>query len=341
MKAVTIKDVASRAGVSKSTVSQYLNGRYEYMSKDTKERIKRIIAELDYSPNKIARSLKQKKSTTIGVILANILYGFNTKVMRAIEDVCNEAGYHAIICNADDDPEKEKRYIEMLLSKQVDGIIAMPTVSNADLYQKLLKRNFPLVFVDRILEDVPVSCVLLDNKKAAKQSVEELTSHGYKKIAIMTMAPINNIARKERIAGYKEAIEEHGLYTDKEYVIASPIKEMQQNLKKLFDLPNRPEALIATNDLTMMEVLKYIKDNDLNIPEDIAVIGIDDISFSDIYTPTITTVAQPAFEIGTVSAELLIDKMKGQGPDEKLIQRFEPKLIRRSSTHKPILEIGK
>ncbi|MGJ9459610.1 LacI family DNA-binding transcriptional regulator [Oceanobacillus sp. CF4.6] len=339
MKTVTIGDVAKRAGVSKSTVSQYLNGRYEYMAVETKERIKKIIAELDYNPNKIARSLKQKKTTTIGVILANILYSFNTKVMRAIEDICNESGYHVIICNADDNPEKEKRYIEMLLSKQVDGIIAMPTSSNIELYQKLWKRNFPLVFIDRILPDMKVSTMLLDNEKATKLCVGELAGNGYEKIAIMTMTPATSTPRRERLVGYKKAVEEYGVYTNGDYVIASPIKEMQIRLENLMESQNRPEALIATNDLTLMEILKYVRVNNLKVPEDLALIGIDEISFADIYTPSLSTIAQPTFEIGAGAAELLIEKINGKELDKGNVHRFEPELIRRFSSVKIELDV--
>src|SRR5690625_1459685 len=121
MKAITIADVAKHAGVSKSTVSQYLNKRYNYMGEKTKLRIEQAVAELGYSPNIVARSLKQKSTTTIGVIVANILHVFSTQVIRAIEDFCNDMNFHVIVCNADDDPVKEKRYIDMILAMQVDG----------------------------------------------------------------------------------------------------------------------------------------------------------------------------------------------------------------------------
>ncbi len=339
MKTITITDVAKRAGVSKSTVSQYLNGRYDYMAIETKERIKKVIEELDYNPNKIARSLKQKRTTTIGVVLANILYGFNTKIMRAIEDVCNKSGYHVIICNADDNPEKEERYIEMLLSKQVDGIIAIPTTNNNELYQKLCKRNYPLVFIDRVLPDTQVSCMLLDNEKAAKLCVEELMENGYKKIAIVTMIPETITPRQERLVGFKKAIKEYGLYSDMDYVIASPIKEMQIRLETLLGSPNRPEAVIATNDLTLMEILKYVRANNLKVPEDLALIGIDEMSFAEIFTPTLSTVAQPAFDIGASAAKLLIEKINGNEVNIQKVHRFEPELIRRSSSIRSNLEV--
>src|SRR5690554_6439026 len=133
MKRITIADVAKHAGVSKSTVSQFLNKRYDYMGEDTKKRIEDSIKQLHYRPNILARSLKQKSTTTIGIIVANILHNFSTQVMRAIEDVCHKYDFHVIVCNADDNPDKEKNYIEMLQAKQVDGIILFPTGDNEEL----------------------------------------------------------------------------------------------------------------------------------------------------------------------------------------------------------------
>ena len=152
--------------VSKSTVSQFLNKRYEYMSELTRERIELAIEELDYRPNIVARSLTQKSTFTVGVIVANILHSFSTHIIRAIENKFYEKGFHIIVCNADDEPDKEKEYIEMLMAKQVDGIIIFPTGGNVDLYKRMKKSGFPLVFMDRTIADLGIETVLLDNDKA-------------------------------------------------------------------------------------------------------------------------------------------------------------------------------
>ena len=154
MKRVTITDVAEHAGVSKSTVSQFLNKRYEYMSLKTRNRIEEAVKELNYHPNALARSLTQKTTFTIGVIVANILHTFSTQVIRAIENKFHEQGFQIIVCNADDEPEKEKKYIEMLIAKQVDGIIIFPTGGNIDLYTRMKKAQFPIVFMDRTLPEL-------------------------------------------------------------------------------------------------------------------------------------------------------------------------------------------
>jgi LacI family transcriptional regulator, kdg operon repressor len=333
MKKVTIADVAQRAGVSKSTVSQYLNQRYDYMGEQTKARIEEAIAVLDYSPNILARSLKQKSTTTIGVIVANILHVFSTQVIRAIEDVCNEHNFHVIICNADDNPEKEKKYIEMLRAKQVDGIIAVPTGGNVALYQDLVKENYPIVFIDRLMNGVKIDTVLLDNEKASFLAVEALIKHGYSEIAMMS-PPLDPYMtpREERLNGYKKALQQHQILLNERYLVTCEISEMQVAIEQLIHLPAPPKAILAMNDRVLTEVLTYVKKHKLLIPEDIAVIGIDDVPFADIYNPALTTVAQPAFEMGEKAANLLFERIQNKDhSNQAQVYRFEPSIIVRES----------
>lgn len=333
MKAVTIDDVAKRAGISKSTVSQYLNKRYEYMSASTRDRIEEAIADLDYQPNIIARSLTQKSTSTIGVIVANILHTFSTQIIRAIEDYCNEIDFHIIVCNADDDPEKEKRYIEMLLAKQVDGMIIFPTGGNKELYEKLQKKNYPLVFMDRAVKDIEVSSVMLDNALASELAVAHLADKGYKRIGIVTTEVVRMVSpRVERVVGFKKALLDRGLEVNEDYIKSLSITQIQQALHQMFSLDEKPEAIIAGNDLTLFEVLKYAKKHEFKIPEDLALIGIDDVDFASIYHPPLTTIAQPTIEMGKKAASILIGKIKDESNVEvKSTYRFEPKLIARGS----------
>lgn len=333
MKTVTITDVAKHAEVSKSTVSQYLNQRYEYMGEKTKERIKSAIEVLGYSPNIVARSLKQKSTMTIGVIVANILHLFSTQVIRAIEDYCNESDFHVIVCNADDDPLKEKHYIDMLRAKQVDGIIAFPTGENTDLYKGIVRDQYPVVFIDRMIPGIPINSVLLDNVKASKLAVEEFVANGHRKIGMLT-PPLDQsvVPRRERIKGYKEALNDYGIEFNPDYLMSGTIEEVQQALGKMLALPDPPEALLALNDRVLFEVLKYTHEHQVKIPDQLAVIGIDDVSFASFYNPALTTVAQPSFEIGKKAAELLLERVRNKGtPVYPEVHRFEPHLIKRNS----------
>lgn len=333
MKTVTIADVAQHAGVSKSTVSQYLNKRYDYMAEKTKQRIEQSIKELGYQPNIVARSLKQKSTTTIGVIVANILHEFSTQVIRAIEDLCHELDFHIIVCNADDDPTKEKNYINMLRAKQVDGIIIFPTGDNKELYTQMVKQHYPIVFVDRKVSDIPIPSFMLDNEKAAWLAVTHFVEKGYTRIGIMTTSIIKNISpRVERINGFKKALEEHNLPVVPDYIKSSEIQKIQDVLKEMFSLSEPPQALLAGNDRTLVEVLKFVKENDIAIPNDLALIGVDDVSFASFYNPSITTIAQPTFEMGKKAAELLLSKIqKTDQTESQQLYRFEPKLIARDS----------
>jgi LacI family transcriptional regulator, kdg operon repressor len=333
MKKVTMADVAQHAGVSKSTVSQYLNQRFDYMSEQTKARIEEAIAKLNYSPNILARSLKQKSTTTIGVIVANILHVFSTQVIRAIEDISNEHNFHVIICNADDHPEKEKKYIEMLRAKQVDGIIAVPTGGNVGLFQDLVKENYPIVFIDRLMNGVKIDTVLLDNEKASFLAVEALIKQGYSEIAMISPPLDSNMTpREERLNGYKKAIQQHQIPLNERYLVTCEISEMQVELERLVQGAEPPKAILAMNDRVLSEVLTYVKKQQMRIPEDVAVIGIDDIPFADIYNPALTTVAQPAFDMGEKAANLLFERIeKKDRSNQAQVYRFEPKLIVRES----------
>jgi LacI family transcriptional regulator, kdg operon repressor len=332
MKKVTIADVAQHAKVSKSTVSQYLNNRFDYMREETKKRIEGSIRELGYRPNIVARSLKQKSTTTIGVIVANILHAFSTQVIRAIEDTCHEADFHTIVCNADDDPEKERKYIEMLRAKQVDGIILLPTGDNAALYNEMQKEDYPIVFVDRTVPNVPIPSMLLDNKKAAGIGVQHFIDRGYTKIGIITNVIRNVTPRMERINGYKDTMKVNGLNIRDEYIKSLEVSRIKEGVQELLSLEDPPEAILAGNDLTLIEILKYVKEHNVKIPKDLAIIGIDDVSFAAFYEPGLTIVAQPTFEIGKKAAEFLLNRIqKKEDQDEGLVFRFDPKLIIRES----------
>jgi LacI family transcriptional regulator, kdg operon repressor len=332
MKRVTISDVAQLASVSKSTVSQFLNNRFDYMAEDTKKRIEAAIKELGYRPNIVARSLKQKSTSTIGVIVANILHTFSTQVIRAIEDICHLNDIHIIVCNADDDPKKEKRYIDMLRAKQLDGIIIFPTGGNIELYREMVEEQYPIVFVDRRVQDVQIPSVMLDNERAAELAVQHLIEQGYVRIGVITNVIRNVMPRMERIEGYKKTLQRNGIAVNEGFIKSLAVDHIQEGLEQMLQLDPPIQAVLAGNDLTMMEILKYAKKHNLRIPADLAVVGIDDLSFASFYEPALTVVAQPAGEIGKKAAELLLSKIQKKEPEEEQdVYRFEPTLIVRNS----------
>ena len=333
LQKVTMADVAKLANVSKSTVSQYLNKRYEYMSEETRRRIAEAIEQLQYRPNVIARSLKQKSTATIGVIVFNILHMLTTQVLRAIEDMCQQHDFHVIVCNTEDDPEKEKKYIDMLWAKQVDGFIIFPTGKNVDLYKRMIEARLPVVFVDRTVEGIDVDAVLLDNERAVQLGVHYFIEQGYKHIGLVAppFAP-HVIPRTERINAFRHALREANLPIEEEWIITEQVKHISERLDALLQRNKLPEAIFAINDLTLMEVLTFVKRRQLTIPHDIALISIDDVPFASIYTPSLTTIAQPAFEMGEKATERLFMQMDGDISPQMF--RLAPKLIERDSAKK-------
>lgn len=306
MKKVTLADVAALSGVSKSTVSQYLNQRFEYMSQATKKKIEDAIQELQYQPNYLARSLKQKRTSMIGVIVANIMHQMSTEISRAIEDYFNKHDIHAIICNADDDPEKEKQYIEMLRAKQVDGLIIFPTGKNTALYQKMEAEEYPVVFMDRLVEGIRIPSVMVNNAEATNEAAAHLIHKGHKRIVIIT-PPLTISPRVERVAGFKQAMADNQLPMNSESVISTDISEVQSEMKRLFSKENAPTAMIAGNDRVLMEMLAFFKREKISIPEEVSLIVFDNIPFAHFYHPAITSIIQPSFEMGTFAADLLMN----------------------------------
>ena len=332
MKKVTMQDVAEKAGVSKSTVSQFINKRYEYMAEETKIRIERSIEELGYVPNYIAKSLKQRKTYTIGVIVANIIHSFSNEIIRSIEDVCEEVNVQVFVCNADDQPEKERRYMEMLIAKQVDGLIILPTGGNMSYYETLKKNNFPIVFIDRKIEPLIYPAFMLDNEKAAIMAIS-LLMEKHTKIGVVSTSLENLVTpRIERLNGFKKAIHKLNLQYNDEWIIATDKNNIKNKLEHLYVTKNLPDAFFATNDISLIELLKFLKEKNISVPNEIAIISIDDSDYLEIASTPITTIKQPTFEIGKDAAKKLLDLMD----EEKLkdiyqVKRYMPTVIKRES----------
>ncbi|TQR18254.1 LacI family DNA-binding transcriptional regulator [Psychrobacillus soli] len=333
MNKVTMADVAQKAGVSKSTVSQFINNRFQYMADSTQERIRDVINELGYIPNFTAKSLKQKKSATIGVIVANILHNFSTEIIRSIEDECGFNNFHLFVCNADDDPDKERDYIDMLVAKQVDGLIIFPTNGNVDLYQRLKLANFPIIFVDRKIDEPLYPTILLDNKKAAELAVESILQKNRKDIALVATSIIRNVTpRVERINGFKEALLDNGIEPNLDWIIAVDRENIKSQLEKVWSSNIRPKAFFATNDLSLIELLKFIRENNIQIPQDVSVIAIDDSPFLEISNPPVTVIKQPTFEMGKEAVRKLLLLMTEESLENTYdIKRYAPTLIERKS----------
>ncbi|MFP5114777.1 LacI family DNA-binding transcriptional regulator [Bacillaceae bacterium C204] len=308
MEKVTMADVAKAAGVSKSTVSQYLNKRFEYMGEKTKHKIEEAIEELGYQPNFIARSLKQKRTSMVGIIVANITHYFSTEVSRAIEDFCHKHDLHAIVCNADDDPEKEKKYIEMLRAKQIDGLIIFPTGQNNDLYKSMVKQGYPAVFVDRKVENLDVFSIITNNTDATYKAVQHFIEKGHQNIAFVVQ-PLTVSTRIDRLAGYKKALTDADLEVNPDFIIEASIPEMKSKLEQLFSLEVKPTTLFAGNDRVLLAVLEFLKEKGIKLGNELELIVFDNIPFAHLLEAPISFIIQPATDMGKKAAELLFEQI--------------------------------
>ncbi|GGJ08261.1 LacI family transcriptional regulator [Alicyclobacillus cellulosilyticus] len=330
---VTIADVAKKAGVSATTVSRILNGNYSQTSAETTARVLEAIRELDYRPNALAKGLKQMKTQVIGVILSNLQNPFWLRVLKGIEDTCRKAGYQLMICNSCDDPAIEAEHIKNLQTRNVDGIIVNPTPGNRDLFEQLLATGYPCVFVNRHLPNLAMPGVVMNNIRGASLAVEHLLEGGRQRIAIIAYQG-EITTWTERVEGYKTTLLAHGKREQDlliELVPNRPGAARSAAIRLLKRNP-RPDALLSTTNLMTLEILDAIQSLGLRIPEDVALVGYDETMWCKYLNPPLTTVRQPAYEMGEIAAKRIIQLCKGTRRTKLDVTVLEPELVVRESS---------
>lgn len=331
MKKIRMIDVATKANVSKSTVSQYLNGRFEYMSESTRDTIKSAIKELNYIPNHIARSLKTNKTKTIGVIVRDITGYFTSRVIRGIDDYCKENNYNVLIYNTDFDSEIERRSLLLLNEMHVDGIIIMSSGKNGVLINQEQESGFPIVQVQIEYDDVKTSIVLSDYKTGSFEATEYLIDLGHRRICFMTQEYETSRSRYERFQGYKDALEKYKIPFDKELIqFWDRENSFDTNPDKVLKMINPPTVFFTQHSAITIDLLKILDKLGKVIPQEISVLGFDEIPMVDLLKVPITVVAQSPYKMGTESARLVLDKITGN--HNKIIKTVLPcSLIKRKS----------
>ncbi|ACB86245.1 LacI family DNA-binding transcriptional regulator [Natranaerobius thermophilus] len=311
----TIKDIAKKAGVSITSVSQVLNNKDMGIKEETKEKILAAARELDYKPNYLARGLITKKTNTLGLIIPDITNPFFPQVVRAIEDTANYQGYNMILCNTDDDVDKEKLYLRVLEEKCVDGIIFTSSTKSSKSYLDHLENNdTPFVLLDRSFSgplDFPK--VYTDGYKGIKLAMNHLITRGHRDIAFLS-GPETSQTAKDRLEGYRQALSEAGLTPESEsqLIYYGDYKALsgEQGIAELLDTNPHITAVVAANDLMAVGAMRTIKNRGLKIPEDISIIGFDNIQTSRLVDPPLTTVAQPSYQMGQMATDILIDMIE-------------------------------
>lgn len=304
-----IKDVARLAGVSPACVSLALNNK-PYVSQEAKERIYEAINKLNYRPNIIARSLRKKKTTTMGLILPNITNPFFPEVARGVETRAREYGFNVILCNSDADPLLEKQYIDILLAKQIDGLILTSAHPSNDLSQ-YTRENCPIVLVNRELFSGKFDFVGVDNVASAKFVVNHLIRLGHRKIAFVAGEPASS-ASSGRYEGYRLALEEAGISYREELVKTGYLKYSggYQAMQSFLKISSPPTAIFCANDMMALGVMDACRDRGVKVPQEVAIAGFDDIWLASLKGVELTTVQQPRYLMGVKAVDLMIERIR-------------------------------
>jgi len=305
----TMIDVAQMASVSTATVSHVINNS-RYVSEETRQKVLTAIAALNYRSNGLARMLRSNQTRSIGLLISDIANPFFPDVVRGVEDVARVHGYSVILCNTDENVDKERHYLDVLLDKRVDGFVVTPSGGNQEYYQELLTSGIPISFVDRWLPGIEVDTAMVDNVDAAHQAVSHLIDHGHCRIAVM-VASLKSSAIMERVEGYRRALDDAGIAVQPKYMAESrsDIEAARVRAAGLLAQDLRPTAIFGTNNLVTIGCMHALIGQGLRCPEDVAVVGFDDFAWAAAFHPALTTVAQPSYALGQRATEMLMQRL--------------------------------
>jgi LacI family transcriptional regulator len=341
-KRTTIHDIANKLNVTASTVSRALND-HPKISASTKKLVRQMAKELSYQPNSLAAALRNGRSNIVGVIVPQADRNFFSSVIHGIEEVVNKAGYNVIICQSDDSLEKEKSNLRALLEAQVDGILVSYAKETTDFthYQKIIKKGVPLILFDRQDESLNTDAVVIDDYLGAYKATEHLIEQGCRRIVHFS-GPENVSIYRERRRGYEEALKRHGIDIDDNLIIHSNLKlaDGRQHGHDIAEWNQLPDAIFSASDYSAMGAIESLKEHNIKIPDQIAVVGFSNESFTSFVDPGLSTIDQHSKKMGQFAAQLFLDQIKSNG--SKLTSQktvLTPELIiRGSSLKKKLIE---
>lgn len=327
----TIKDVATLANVSPSTVSRVISG-HAYVDEKTKARVLEAIAELDYQPNVLAKALKEGYTGTIALVVPNIQNQIFPLILRGVEDTARKNGFTVIFCNTDEDELVEKSYINKLQKRSTDGFILATALSTSAHIIELRNKGVPVVLVARSMED-KVDAVIIDNYKVGREATEYLIKTGHKRIGIACGRFELSIYR-DRYRGYCDALKCANIEFDSRLVMqeTNGTNSLYALTHKMLERGTLPDAVFCTSDPKAIVVMRSIKDFGLRVPDDISVIGVDNVEISSLVEPPLTTISQPLYEMGAMAAKKLITIIRSKTMSEPIVDILNTDLIIRKST---------
>lgn len=338
METITIKDIAKALGLSTSTVSRALRNSYE-INPETKKLVMEYAERMNYRPNPIALSLRDSKSKSIGVIIPEIANHFFSQLINGIESIAYNLGYHVVIFQSHESYEREVANTNYLVSRKVDGLlISLSSVTtNLFHFQDLMERGLPIVFLDRVPNAIETHKVVVDNFAGSYEATEHLIKTGRKRIAHLT-SPIYLSITTERLAGYKQALEDYGLPFDESYVKycyhgGKVAEENEAAVQEMLEMPEPPDAIFTASDRLTTGCMSVFQKHNIKVPEQIAIVGFTNISVAELLNPPLTAVVQPAMEMGQQAVELLIRLIEHpQKTDVFETRSLKTSLIIREST---------
>jgi LacI family transcriptional regulator len=329
---ITIREVAQHAQVSVTTVSHVINGT-RFVSEEAKARVQAAIAALHYVPSAVARSLKSSRTHTVGMMIPNNSNPYFAEIIRGIEDTCFAAGFNVILCNSDDDPHKQAAYVRVLSEKQVDGLIVLSSGGDPELLDTLRGAPMPQVVVDREIDDLAADLVEVDHEGGARLAVEHLVSLGHTRIACIA-GPLALSPARQRVQGWRSALQAAGFACDDALVADGGFTAAGGFAAMRALLAHRPSAVFASNDLMAIGAICAAAEAGLHVPQDVSMIGFDDIALAAYSNPPLTTIAQPKHQTGELAAQLLMQRIAQPGrPLQREILR--PSLVLRRSAARP------
>ncbi len=334
----TIKDVAALAGISYTTVSHVLNNSRP-VSDQVRVKVEAAIRQLDYVPSAVARSLKAKSTSTIGLLIPNGVNPYFAELARGIEDYCERNGFCVILCNCDDNADKQRGYLRVLLEKRVDGLIVSSVGGDPGLDGGLAGVRTPMVVVDRELEGIDADLVRIDHELGGYLATRHLLDLGHRHIACIHGPAQTSVARL-RLQGYERAMAEAGIHVDPHWVIESDYTSpggYQAAVSLLAGEP--PTAIFAGNDMIGIGVLRAAAERNVRVPRDLSVVGFDDIEMSRYVYPALTTVGQSIVSLGESAAQMLLRRITGVFEDATEQRVVAPSIVLRESTAPPLHEL--
>lgn len=336
-KKVTIDDVAAAAGVSKTTVSRFLNGKYEVLSYETRKRIEQVVKELNFRPNRLAQSLKSRNSRLLGCLVSDISSPFSSIIVKGINSVCREAGYQLLLADSGDDPELERKGIQSLLENQVDGLIINTTGQNEEFLIALAEQGVPLVLADRSIETPGLlDTVATESYNITYECISHLKALGYDQVAFFTQGNARISPRIQRYRGYRDAMRDCFGHSGEEQFYEISVDNPKDCMRHIETFckryPGQRLAVFAVNGVTLLCVLNAVQAMGLRIGAQFGVCGFDNWGWADLIPPGITTISQDSHLVGERAARVLLDRIAGKGPEKPVYELLSNKLEIRGST---------